>query len=61
MPAGVLKFPSVFECSRVLNLAIDAHEMLCYQSVIRSVTEEVAGSNPVVPTIFHHILKDLRP
>ena len=25
---GRLKFPSVFECSRVLKIAIDAHEII---------------------------------
>ncbi len=36
-----LKFPNVFECLRVLNLAINAHEIICFQSLNRSVRAEV--------------------
>jgi len=44
--ARVLKFricvfPSVFECLRVLNLAINAHEIFQMQSVSVTVTAEV--------------------
>jgi hypothetical protein len=44
-------FPNVFECSRVLKIAIDAHEIIWLQSLRVTVTAEVAGSSPVVPAI----------
>jgi hypothetical protein len=44
-------FPNVFECSRVLKIAIDAHEIICLPSLRVTVTAEVAGSSPVVPAI----------
>ena len=28
LKTGIYEFPSVFECSRVLNLAINAHEII---------------------------------
>ena len=49
---SMLDFPSVFACSRVLNFAIDAHDVFCLQYVSVSVTAEVAGSSPVVPARF---------
>lgn len=42
----ICELPNVFECSRVLKLAINASEMLCYQSVIPTVTIEAVGSIP---------------
>ena len=62
MLARVLKieirvFPNVFECSRVLKIAIDAHEILCLQSLRVTVTAEVAGSSPVVPAIHSKRLR----
>jgi hypothetical protein len=44
-------FPNVFECSRVLKIAIDAHEIIWLQSLRVTVTAEVAGSSLVVPAI----------
>jgi hypothetical protein len=51
-------FPNVFECSRVLKIAIDAHEIICLQSLIVTVTAEVAGSSPVVPAIHSKRLRE---
>jgi hypothetical protein len=34
-------FPNVFECSRVLKIAIDAHEIICLPSLRVTVTAEV--------------------
>jgi hypothetical protein len=39
--AEICEFPSVFECSRVLDLAINAHEIICIQLHILTVTAEV--------------------
>jgi hypothetical protein len=44
-------FPNVFECSRVLKIAIDAHEIIWLQSLRVTVTAEVASSSLVVPAI----------
>jgi hypothetical protein len=54
-------FPSVFECSRVLYVAIDAHEIICLQSLSVTVTAEVAGSSPVVPAIHSKVLRSEWP
>jgi len=43
----VLEFPSVFECARVLNLAINAHEIICLQPLIGTVTAEVVDPNDI--------------
>jgi hypothetical protein len=55
----ILVFPSVFECSRVLKIAIDAHEIIWLQSLRVTVTAEVAGSSPVVPAIDSKELRGL--
>lgn len=41
----IREFPSVFECSRVLNLAINAHEIIFLQQLSGTVTTEVVGAN----------------
>jgi hypothetical protein len=48
---GIRVFPSVFECSRVLKIAIDAHEIICLPSLRVTVTAEVASSSLVVPAM----------
>jgi hypothetical protein len=40
----IREFPSVFQCSRVLNLAINAHEILCFQLHGWTVTAEGGGN-----------------
>jgi hypothetical protein len=45
-------FPSVFECSRVLYLAINAHEIICLQPLSITVTAKGFGLNvPNLPQI----------
>jgi hypothetical protein len=38
----IREFPCFFECSRVLNLAINAHEIICLEPLGETVTAEVA-------------------
>jgi hypothetical protein len=42
----IREFPSVFECSRVLNFAINAHEIICLQPLSLTVTAEAGRIIP---------------